>query len=58
MSLNLIKNFFNEYIYLQIPYRVTDRRRGDIPAIWGDCSLAEKELGWKAQYGLKEMCKY
>lgn len=41
----------------KVPYRIADRRRGDIPAIWGDCSLAEKELGWRAVYGLKEMCE-
>ncbi|CAL1275695.1 unnamed protein product [Larinioides sclopetarius] len=41
----------------KVACRLADRRRGDIPAIWGDCSLAEKELGWKAQYGLKEMCE-
>ncbi len=28
------------------------RRAGDPAAIWADCSKAERELGWKAQYGL------
>ncbi|HLI72109.1 MAG TPA: UDP-glucose 4-epimerase GalE [Ktedonobacteraceae bacterium] len=28
------------------------RRPGDPAAIWADCSKAERELGWKAQYGL------
>ena len=31
------------------------RRAGDPVAIWADTSLAEKELGWKAQYGLEEI---
>ncbi len=29
------------------------RRPGDPAAIWADCSKAERELGWKAQYGLE-----
>ncbi len=29
------------------------RRFGDPAAIWADCSKAERELGWKAQYGLE-----
>lgn len=28
------------------------RRLGDPAAIWADCSKAERELGWKAQYSL------
>lgn len=34
---------------LSLPYRYTDRRPGDVPAIFADASLAEKELGWKAE---------
>lgn len=41
----------------KIPYKIHDRRLGDIPAIWGDCSLAEKELRWKAQHGIERMCE-
>jgi UDP-glucose 4-epimerase len=29
------------------------RRPGDPSTIYGDCSKAERELGWKAQYGLE-----
>lgn len=32
------------------------RRPGDIAICYSDCALAEKELGWKAQKGIKEMC--
>jgi UDP-glucose-4-epimerase GalE len=28
------------------------RRPGDPAAVWADCSKAERELGWKAQYSL------
>ena len=29
------------------------RRPGDPEAVWADCSKAERELGWKARYGLE-----
>lgn len=41
----------------KIPYKIKERRLGDISAIWGDCALAEKELEWKAIYGLDKMCE-
>lgn len=33
------------------------RRPGDPAAIWADCSKAERELGWKAQYGLETILR-
>ena len=39
-----------------IPYAIKPRRTGDIAACYADASKAEKELGWKAQYGIDEMC--
>ena len=30
---------------------------GDIATCYSDASLAEKELGWKAENGIKEMCE-
>jgi UDP-glucose 4-epimerase len=41
----------------QIPYQITDRRAGDVPAYWGDPSLAKEKLGWTAQRSLDEMCR-
>jgi UDP-glucose 4-epimerase len=32
------------------------RRPGDIAAVYADPSKAERELGWKAVYGIDEMC--
>ncbi len=48
---------FSEASGREIPYRITDRRPGDIAACWADPSLAERELGWKATRGLREMCE-
>jgi UDP-glucose 4-epimerase len=39
-----------------IPYEIKDRRPGDIATCYADPSLAKKELGWEAQYGIDEMC--
>ncbi|MFW6428579.1 MAG: UDP-glucose 4-epimerase GalE [Desulfosalsimonas sp.] len=40
----------------KIPYCITDRRPGDIAECWADPSLAQKELGWQARYGIEDMC--
>jgi UDP-glucose 4-epimerase len=41
---------------VKIPYRVVERRPGDIATSFADPSKAERELGWKARIGLDEMC--
>ncbi|KAM8833647.1 UDP-glucose 4-epimerase isoform 1-T1 [Synchiropus picturatus] len=40
----------------KIPYKVTSRRDGDVASCYANPCLAEKELGWKAQYDLEVMC--
>lgn len=40
----------------EIPCKIADRRPGDIAACFADPSKAEKELGWKAEKSLDEMC--
>lgn len=37
-----------------LPYKITPRRAGDIEKIWADTSLANKELGWKAEKTVDE----
>jgi UDP-glucose 4-epimerase len=39
-----------------IPYSIVARRSGDVPSVYSDVSLAEKELHWKAERGLDQMC--
>ena len=39
-----------------IPYRIVDRRPGDIAETYADSSWARQQLGWSAQKGLDEMC--
>lgn len=39
-----------------IPYEITGRRPGDIAACYADPSLANKELGWKAELTIQDGC--
>lgn len=54
--LDLVKTF-EEVNNVHIPYRIVDRRSGDIAVSYADASKAERELGWKAELGLTEMCE-
>ena len=40
-----------------IPYEIKPRRPGDIAECYADPSKALKELGWKAELGIDEMCR-
>ena len=42
---------------IKIPYSIKPRRAGDIAICYSDPAKAYCELGWKAQYGLEEMCR-
>lgn len=39
-----------------VPYRLVDRRPGDIASCYADPVLAEKILGWRAKRSIEEMC--
>ncbi|QFK72919.1 UDP-glucose 4-epimerase GalE [Pradoshia sp. D12] len=41
----------------QVPYRIVDRRPGDVAICYADPSKAKKELGWVAERGIEEMCR-
>ncbi|XP_028294291.1 UDP-glucose 4-epimerase isoform X1 [Gouania willdenowi] len=41
----------------KINYEIATRREGDIASCYADPSLAAKELGWKAEFGLDRMCE-
>ena len=40
---------------VKLAYDMGARRSGDVPKIYGDAGLAERELSWKASLGLTEM---
>ncbi|XP_030574915.1 UDP-glucose 4-epimerase isoform X3 [Archocentrus centrarchus] len=41
----------------EITYKIAPRRGGDVASCYADPRLAEKELGWKAEFDLERMCE-
>ena len=54
--LDVIHNF-EAATGITIHFEFKPRRAGDIPVNYSNADKAWKELGWKAQYGIKEMCE-
>lgn len=54
--LEVIENF-EKATGKKIPYSIKPRREGDIPENFANADKAYRELGWKAQYGILEMCQ-
>ena len=53
--LELVQNF-EKMNNIKVNYKIGPRRPGDIPACYANASKAEKELGWKAEKKIEEMC--
>ena len=41
----------------KVPYKIVDRRPGDIAVCYADATKAKNELGWVATRGIDEMCR-
>ncbi|MBE5784159.1 MAG: UDP-glucose 4-epimerase GalE [Clostridiales bacterium] len=54
--LNLV-HAFEKANGLTIPYRITERRPGDIPVCYADPKKAAEKLGWTAKRDLTTMCR-
>ncbi len=54
--LDIVRNF-EEATGVQLPYVIKERRPGDIAVCYADASKAKEELGWEAEYGIREMCE-
>ncbi len=39
-----------------LPYRIAERRPGDVPQCYADATLAREVLGWQARLGVNAMC--
>ena len=48
---------FEKATGIKVPYRIAERRAGDIAECWSDPSKAKNELGWKAVHTLEDMCR-
>ena len=54
--LDLVKAFEKE-TGVSVNYKIVDRRPGDVAICYADPQKAYTKLGWKAEYGLDEMCR-
>ena len=54
--LDMVKTF-EKVNGITIPYSIKPRRAGDIASCYSNPAKAEKELGWKARYGIEEMVR-
>jgi len=53
--LELVRTFAN-VSGQEIPYRVSDRRPGDIAECYANTTLARDLIGWEAKYNITQMC--
>lgn len=54
--LDLVNNF-QEATGVKVPYSIKPRRPGDIATCYASADKAFEELGWEAEFGIKEMCE-
>lgn len=54
--LDLVENF-KEVNNIDVPYVFAPRRAGDIPECFANADKALKELGWKAEKNVEDMCR-
>ncbi|CEP81540.1 UDP-glucose 4-epimerase GalE [Paraclostridium sordellii] len=52
-----VVNSFSKASNTEIPYKIVDRRPGDVAMYCANPAKAKAELGWEAKYGLDEMCE-
>ncbi|WP_160725511.1 UDP-glucose 4-epimerase GalE [Bacillus sp. USDA818B3_A] len=48
---------FEKAAGVDIPYKIVDRRPGDVAVCYADPSKAKNELGWTAAKGIEQMCE-
>ncbi len=41
-----------------VPYRIEERRPGDLAVCYADPTRAKEVLGWEATFGLEDMCRH
>ena len=51
-----VVNSFEKASGKKVPYKVVERRAGDIGTCYADATKALRELGWKAEKDLDDMC--
>lgn len=41
---------------VKVPYKIVERRPGDVAECYANPKKAKEELGWEAEYGIERMC--
>ena len=54
VSVKELVDAFEKVNDLKLNYRIAPRRPGDVVAIWADTTLANEELGWRAERSIEE----
>ena len=54
--LDMVKAF-NEANGLDLPYKIVERRPGDLATCYADPAKSAEKLGWKAEKNLQDMCR-
>ena len=54
VSVHELVTAFEKVNGLKLNYKFVDRRPGDVMAIWADTTLANEELGWKAERSVED----
>jgi UDP-glucose 4-epimerase len=57
VSVMELVNAFQKVNGVKLNYKIAARRPGDVTAIWADPTLANKELGWKAERSVEDTLK-
>lgn len=50
-------NTYSKVNNVDIPYKIVERRAGDIAKCFADPTKANKELNWSCKYSLEDICK-
>ena len=50
-------NAFEKATGRKIPYKIVGRRKGDIAECYADASKAKREIGFKTEHSLEDMCE-
>lgn len=54
--LQIIKEF-EKHSGKAVKYQISQRRPGDVPAVWADITKATSKIGFQARRGLRDMCE-
>ena len=54
VSVQELVDAFEKVNGLKLNYKIAPRRPGDVVAIWADTTLANEELGWKAERSIED----